>query len=141
MSPGRTVCTVWAGLFLADLPGDRNIDQLIGVGVLSAVPFPPLCERGPFAGSEPCHRSHPALPSWRHCYHCPWARLLRKGDRAAGGAEAGIPFYYKEMTALAAQESGLDREFISGVNRNAPQALHNLYLSTKVVRMAVVAQH
>lgn len=53
----------------------------------------------------------------------------------------GIPFYYKEMTALAAQESGLDREFISGVNRNAPQALHNLYLSTKVVRMAVVAQH
>ena len=24
-----------------------------------------------------------------------------------------IPFYYKEMTALAAQESGLDQEFIS----------------------------
>lgn len=53
----------------------------------------------------------------------------------------GIPFYYKEMTALAAQESGLDREFISGLNRNAPKALYNLYLSTKVVRLAVVAQH
>lgn len=53
----------------------------------------------------------------------------------------GVPFYYKEMTALAAQESGLDREFISGVNRNAPKALYNLYLSTRVVRMAVVAQH
>ena len=52
-----------------------------------------------------------------------------------------IPFYYKEMTALAAQESGLDREFISGLNRNAPKALYNLYLSTKVVRLAVVAQH
>lgn len=53
----------------------------------------------------------------------------------------GIPFYYKEMTALAAQESGLDREFISGINKNAPKALYNLYLSTKVVRLAVTAQH
>ena len=53
----------------------------------------------------------------------------------------GIPFYYKEMTALAAQESGLDREFISNLNRNAPRALYNLYLSTRVVRLAVLAQH
>lgn len=53
----------------------------------------------------------------------------------------GIPFYYKEMTALAAQESGLDREFISGLNRNAPKALYNLYLSTKAVGLAVAAQH
>lgn len=55
--------------------------------------------------------------------------------------QLGIPFYYKEMTALAAQESGLDREFISALNRNAPKALYNLYLSTKVVRLAVEAQH
>lgn len=53
----------------------------------------------------------------------------------------GVPFYYKEMTALAAQESGLDREFISSLNRNAPKALYNLYLSTKAVRLAVKAQH
>ncbi len=53
----------------------------------------------------------------------------------------GIPFYYKEMTALAAQESGLDKEFISGINKNAPKILYNLYLSTKVVRLAVIAQH
>lgn len=52
-----------------------------------------------------------------------------------------IPFYYKEMTALAAQESGLDKEFISGINKNAPRMLYNLYLSTKVVRLAVLAQH
>jgi Na+-driven multidrug efflux pump/cytidylate kinase len=52
----------------------------------------------------------------------------------------GIPFYYKEMTALAAQESGLDKEFVSGINRNAPRVLYNLYLSTKVVRLAVIAQ-
>lgn len=51
-----------------------------------------------------------------------------------------IPFYYKEMTALAAQESGLDKEFISDINKNAPTMLHDLYLSTKVVQHAVIAQ-
>ncbi len=53
----------------------------------------------------------------------------------------GIPFYYKEMTALAAQESGLDREFVSDINKNSPRILHDLYLSTKVVRHAVTAQY
>ncbi len=52
----------------------------------------------------------------------------------------GIPFYYKEMTALAAQESGLDKEFISGINANSPTVLHDLYLSTHVVQRAVDAQ-
>ena len=44
----------------------------------------------------------------------------------------GIPFYYKEMTAIAAQESGLAQEFISDINQNAPKLLHDLYLSTTV---------
>lgn len=52
----------------------------------------------------------------------------------------GLPFYYKEMTALAAQESGLSREFISDLNENAPTMLHDLYLSTNVVQQAVIAQ-
>ena len=52
----------------------------------------------------------------------------------------GIPFYYKEMTALAAQESGLDKEFISDINANSPSILHDLYLSTSVIQQAVVAQ-
>ena len=52
----------------------------------------------------------------------------------------GIPFYYKEMTALAAQESGLNKEFISDINVNAPAILHSLYLSTEVVQNAVAAQ-
>lgn len=51
-----------------------------------------------------------------------------------------IPFYYKEMTALAAQESGLDKEFISNINMNAPDIMHNLYLSTNVIQQAIVAQ-
>ena len=53
----------------------------------------------------------------------------------------GIPFYYKEMTALAAQESGLDQEFISDLNRNSPEHLYDLYLSTQVVQHAVMAQY
>lgn len=51
-----------------------------------------------------------------------------------------IPFYYKEMTALAAQESGLDKEFISDLNANSPTLMHDLYLSTNVVQQAVLAQ-
>jgi len=52
----------------------------------------------------------------------------------------GIPFYYKEMTALAAQESGLDKEFISDINKDSPDILRSLYLSTTVVQQAIVAQ-
>lgn len=37
------------------------------------------------------------------------------------------------MTALAAQESGLEREFISDLNKNAPQMLYHLYLCAKAV--------
>ncbi len=54
--------------------------------------------------------------------------------------QLGIPFYYKEMTVLAAQESGLDKEFISGINASSPAVLHSLYLSTEVVRQAIIAQ-
>lgn len=52
----------------------------------------------------------------------------------------GIPFYYKEMTALAAQESGLDKEFISGLNENYGNALYDLYLSSEPLQQAVTAQ-
>ena len=54
--------------------------------------------------------------------------------------QLGIPFYYKEMTALAAQESGLDKEFVSDINRNSSNILHQLYLSSNVVQQAVIAQ-
>ena len=51
-----------------------------------------------------------------------------------------IPFYYKDMTALAAQESGLDREFIADINTDSPNFLHSLYLSTEVIQRAIIAQ-
>lgn len=54
--------------------------------------------------------------------------------------QLGIPFYYKEMMALAAQESGLHKEFIEDINENSPTLLYGLYLSSEVVQRAVVAQ-
>ena len=52
----------------------------------------------------------------------------------------GIPFYYKEMTALAAQEIGFDKEFVSDINRNSPTLMRDLYLSTAPVSDAIIAQ-
>lgn len=52
----------------------------------------------------------------------------------------GIPFYYKEMIALAAHESGLDKEFISDIHKHAPDVLYELYASTHVVQLAIAAQ-
>ena len=54
--------------------------------------------------------------------------------------ELGIPFYYKEMVALAAHESGLDQEFISNIHKNSPDILRELYLSSRPVQMAIMAQ-
>lgn len=52
----------------------------------------------------------------------------------------GIACYYKEITALAAQEIGLDRHFVFDINENSPEFLRSLYLSTSVVQQAIVAQ-
>ena len=52
----------------------------------------------------------------------------------------GVPCYYKEMTALAAQESGLAKEFISGINSDENAVMRELYLSTSVVQQAIAAQ-
>ena len=52
----------------------------------------------------------------------------------------GIPFYYKEMMALAAEESGLHKQFIEDINKHSPALFHKLYLSTDVIQRAVIAQ-
>lgn len=51
-----------------------------------------------------------------------------------------IPCYYKELVAIAAQESGLAQEFISGINSDENAVMRELYLSTDPVKRAVVAQ-
>jgi len=50
-----------------------------------------------------------------------------------------IPYYYKELTAIAAEESGLDKEFISKLNQKS-NVLHDLYLTTSPVKYAIEAQ-
>lgn len=50
-----------------------------------------------------------------------------------------IPYYYKELTMIAAQESGLDKEFISKLNQEN-NILHDLYLTTTPVKYAMEAQ-
>ena len=54
--------------------------------------------------------------------------------------ELNIPFYYKELTALAAKETGLDKEFISEISENNNNHLYDLYLSTNVIQQAIIAQ-
>lgn len=62
----------------------------------------------------------------------------RIGKRLA--QKMNVACYYKEVTALAAEESGLSKEFISDINKNAPDMLHELYLSTDTVQQAIQAQ-
>ncbi len=50
-----------------------------------------------------------------------------------------IPYYYKEMISLAAQESGLDQDFVSKINQSQDY-LHDLYLTTAPVKYAITAQ-
>ena len=51
----------------------------------------------------------------------------------------GIPCYYKELVAIAAQESGLAKEFISGINSDENAVMRDLYLTTSVVQRAIPA--
>ncbi len=54
--------------------------------------------------------------------------------------QLGIPYYYKEMTAIAAEQSGLDKEFVSKINRTN-NIIHDLYLTTSPVQYAIDAQN
>lgn len=54
--------------------------------------------------------------------------------------QLNIPYYCKEMTALAAKEAGLAEEFVSSLNDNSPSIMYDLYLSTTPAREAIKAQ-
>ena len=54
--------------------------------------------------------------------------------------ELAVPFYCKELTAIAAQESGLASEYISNDYDDSKEVLHKIYLSTQVVRQGIIAQ-
>lgn len=62
-----------------------------------------------------------------------------KGIGELVAKKLNIPYYYKEMTALAAKESGLDKEFVSNINKSK-DILHDLYLTTSPIKYAILAQ-
>ncbi|MDR3297921.1 MAG: MATE family efflux transporter [Candidatus Nomurabacteria bacterium] len=51
-----------------------------------------------------------------------------------------IPYYYKELVAIAAEESGLSKEYIGNIDEENPNALYSLYLSSTPVEYAIEAQ-
>jgi cytidylate kinase len=54
--------------------------------------------------------------------------------------QLNIPCYYKELVAIAAQESGLAQEFISGINSDENAVMRELYLTTNPIKRAIAAQ-
>ena len=55
--------------------------------------------------------------------------------------ELGIPFYYKEMLAVAARKSGLSEKYLSEMNnRNEKSAMRELYLGSAPAEYAIKAQ-
>ena len=51
-----------------------------------------------------------------------------------------IPFYCKELTAIAAKDSGLAEEFLLSDYDQEDKLLYNLYLSTNVGQQSIIAQ-
>lgn len=55
--------------------------------------------------------------------------------------QLGIPYYYKELTALAAEESGITSNYIKKVNSNDGEEISKeLYLTTSPAKYAIEAQ-
>lgn len=55
--------------------------------------------------------------------------------------QLGVPYYYKELTALAAKESGIHESYIKKVNSSDEDEIsHELYLTTAPAKYAIEAQ-
>lgn len=87
-----------------------------------------------------------ALPGIRPSHPGPIITIARQHGTAGKGigrqvAQAlGIACYDKELAALAAQESGFHRAFLSELDTAEEARLHELYLSTTVVHHGIQAQ-
>ena len=106
--------------------------QFLGCDYVRSAGQPPLLEAGEIALKP----SRPGVIVTIARQHGSSGKQI--GKMAA--AKLGIPFYYKEMIALAAHESGLDKDFISNIHKNSPDVLRGLYLSSHAVRRAMLAQ-
>lgn len=55
--------------------------------------------------------------------------------------ELGVPYYYKELLAVAAKKSGLSEKYLNQINaRDEEGAMRDLYLSSAVSEYAIKAQ-
>lgn len=55
--------------------------------------------------------------------------------------ELGVPYYYKELLAVAAKKSGLSEKYLNEINsRDEEGAMRDLYLSSAVSEYAIKAQ-
>ncbi len=55
--------------------------------------------------------------------------------------QLNIPYYYKDLFTLVAQETGLADDYVSKINENSPQIMYDLYLSTTPIKDAMNAQN
>lgn len=94
-------------------------------------------ERTTTASTAKVQKSHPGIIITISREHGSQGKKI--GELVA--KQLGIPYYYKELTALAAQESGIDQEYIKKVNSNdGEQIMHELYLTTLPAKYAIEAQ-
>ncbi|NBI68919.1 MATE family efflux transporter [Pseudoflavonifractor sp. 60] len=118
------------------------VADLIAMAITAAVVLQVWKKMGADAQPEAEHTESALKPSH------PGVIITIAREHGTAGKQIGqlvarqmnIPCYYKEMTALAAQESGLAKEFISGINSDENAVMRELYLSTSAVRQAVLAQ-
>lgn len=73
----------------------------------------------PDAPAPVLHASHPGVILTIDRQHGSGGKQVGK----LVAQKLGVPFYYKEMIALAARQSGLDRQFLSDIHKNAPDVL------------------
>ena len=129
--PGTGIFGVLIAGPLADLVSG------IAVGVMTVFFFRSLKNQKPSEENEPVIQpSRPGIILTISRQHGTCGKQIG----ALTAKQLSVPFYSKEMTALAARESGLADEFISEMDENAPDLFRQLYLSTTVVQEAVTAQ-
>lgn len=119
------------------------IADVIAIGITAVVMVRLWKELGAESGREEKEAVNPILQPSHPGVILTIAREHGSAGKYIGQLVAqklGIPCYYKEMTALAAKESGLAGEFISGINSNENAVMRELYLSTDVIQQAIVAQ-
>lgn len=116
-----------------------DVFGIIIAGSLAAVYFRHLGRKKsePAAATAVIAKSHPGVIITISREHGSQGKKI--GELVA--KELNIPYYYKELTALAAEESGINKEYIKKVNSNDGEEISKeLYLTTSPAKYAIEAQ-